>query len=264
MQNVLKICTVLLVANLSLCAAEASNEISISYVGMSMDYREYDRSDNILDSEMSELDEIKGIEIGIKHFFNHQTSSYDEINFNYMNISGPTEYVGSILGSGQPYGSLISRTENDILDVDIGFKRHHIVQDNLELYYGLSIGYRLWERALSAFQVEDYYWYSLRPSIGGKYEVFDKITIGANIEYQYGLDPVMKLSNPSLEFDLGAANIIEVSIPIKYEYSQTITFLLEPVYQYQDIVESNVVSGFYEPKSTAKNEYLKMGIVFKF
>ncbi len=66
------------------------------------------------------------------------------------------------------------------------------------------------------------------------------------------------------EFTLGGADIIELSLPISYKYNEKLDMFFEYVYQKQTIEKSNVVSGYVEPDSTAKNQYLKAGFAFKF
>lgn len=92
----------------------------------------------------------------------------------------------------------------------------------------------------------------------------EKLYLGVFVEYQYGFDTKMTSSNPNLDFTLGGADIWEFSIPITYDYSQNIDFFFEATFQKQTIIESDVNSGYYEPESTAYNDYLKLGFEVKF
>ncbi|MDB2562067.1 DUF481 domain-containing protein [Sulfurimonas sp.] len=264
MQNVIKVIILVFVLSLSIQAKENRLSTSVALVGMSMDYREYDFSGNILDSEMSGFTDIMGVDMGLQFLLNETSSSYIKLETNLMTIGGYTDYVGSLLGSGQPYGSYVSRTVNNIIDVDINVKMQQKITDSFELQYALGLGYRYWERSLSSTQIEIYEWYSLRTMLGAHYKLSKKLKIGAEIEYQYGFNETMSASNLGSNFDLGGADIMKISIPLVYSYSDKLDFLASAVYEEQTIEHSNVINGFYEPDSTAKNQYIKIGVDFKY
>ena len=250
------------ISNIS--AKESHMTASVAMVGMSMDYREYDKSGSILDSEESPYTDITGAEMSLGYVFDKDTSAYSHLKLNLLLLSGETKYVGSLLGSGNPYGSYVGKTQNIILDTDVSFVHTNIYKNIFELSYGLGLGYREWERALSASQIEVYSWYYVKPIIGVSVKVADRVKLGANIEYQHGFDTVMTSSNPKLDFTLGGANIWEFSFPISYNYNENLDFFFEATLTKQTIIESNVNSGYYEPDSTAYNNYLKFGTSFKF
>ena len=250
------------ISNIS--AKESLMTASVAMVGMSMDYREYDKTGAILDSEESPYTDITGAEMSLGYVFNKDMSAYSHIKLNLMLLSGETKYIGSYIGSGQPYGSVVSKTQNIILDTDVSFIHTNIYNSIFEFSYGLGLGYREWERALSASQVEVYKWYYFKPIVGVSVKVADRVKLGANIEYQHGFDTVMTSSNPKLDFTLGGANIWELSVPISYNYNENMDLFFEATLTKQTIIESKVNSGYYEPDSTAYNNYLKFGVAFKF
>ncbi|EDZ62662.1 hypothetical protein SMGD1_2580 [Sulfurimonas gotlandica GD1] len=250
------------ISNIS--AKESYMTASVAMVGMSMDYREYNKAGAILDSEESPYTDITGAEMSFGYVFDKDISAYSYIKLNLLLLSGETKYVGSYLGSGQPYGSVVSKTQNTILDTDVSFVHTNILKNNFEFSYGFGLGYREWERALSASQIEVYKWYYLKPIVGVSVMVSDRVKVGANIEYQHGFDTIMTSSNPKLDFTLGGANIWELSVPISYVYNKNMDIFFEATFSKQTIIESNVNSGYYEPDSTAYNNYLKFGVAFKF
>ncbi len=239
-------------------------------VGMSMDYREYDINGQILDSEESEYGDITGTEISLGYLFDKDESAYSHVKINLLSLSGETKYIGSLLSGGGPYGSVVSTTQNAIIDTDVSYIHTNIYNNIFEFSYGIGLGYREWERALSASQVEVYKWYYLKPVIGMSAMLSDRVKLAANIEYQHGFDTVMTSSNPELDFTLGGATIWELSIPITYSYNKNIDLFFEATFQKQVIVASgaeyDALSGkyYYEPDSTAYNNYLKFGVAFNF
>jgi len=239
-------------------------EYQLSLVGMSMDYREYDRAGVILDSEASEFSDISGAEVSYRFYLN------DENCFEaaFLGISGETKYVGAYIGSGLPYGSVVSTTQNTIYDVSFGYHGKKELQKGFALLGGLSLGYRFWERELSVTQIEDYYWLSLRANAGVGYS-YKNFSIAVKGEYQYGIDPQMSASGFSEDFQLASANIIKATVPIQYSITDHIALSCEYVYEYQKIEESNIVfdargNGYLEPDSNAYNQYVKFGVILKY
>ncbi|MDF1875882.1 hypothetical protein JHD48_09055 [Sulfurimonas sp. SAG-AH-194-I05] len=270
MQNVIKFVVVLFITIGSLSAqnkvynSKSNFTLSTSLVGMSMDYREYDDANLILDSEKSGYSDLNGFELGLDYVFRKTPSSHMRINANLMMLQGSTQYVGSILGSGNPYGSFLSVTENKLVDYEVSFKHNLMITNALELGYGIGIGHRVWDRGLSATQLEIYTWNSIRTELFANYNVTSRLKLGVAYEYQFGMNTEMSLSSPSLNFTLGGADISQISIPVRFAYTNRIDFFAAMTFEKQEIKKSNTVGGFLEPKSTAKNKFIRVGVDFKF
>jgi len=250
---------------ISLLIAETKMEYTVSYVGMNMDYKEYDRTGVLLDSEDSAYSDITGVEFSYGYILDKNS----QIDLSIMSLSGKSDYIGSYLGSNDPYGSLESTTWNEIRDIYIGYSAKNFSRDlGFVLLGNIGFGYRYWERQLSRVQIEEYEWYSIRLGIGAQYQYRD-FTIAIRGEYQYGIDPTMTATGIDEEFHLNSANIMELSIPLRYEINETFALKCTYVFTRQEIKESNVVFddtgyGYVEPDSTAYNQYLKIGIIFKY
>jgi hypothetical protein len=244
--------------------AETKMEYKISLIGMNMDYREYDSSGNIFDSEKSSYSDITGSEFEYSYFLDRNS----HIDLNVMGVMGDTEYVGAYLGSEDGYGSVVSTTSNTIYDVSLGYNTKNMSDINIMFLGGIGVGYRYWQRELSASQIEEYYWYSLRANAGMQFKYSD-ITTSIIAEYQYGIDPKMRATGIAEDFELSSANIVKISVPIRYTVNQYFDFTCAYVFEYQKIEESNVVydstaTGYVEPDSKAYNQYIKVGMVFKY
>lgn len=249
-------------------AKEIPLSASVSFIGMNMDYREYDLNGNILDSEDSSYLEMGGVEVSFAYRLSEDSLSSSEVKLNGMILGGATKYTGSYINSGLPYGSVVSTTANKIIDTDIVYKRNSHFKNQISLSYGIGIGYRKWKRSLSVSQVEVYSWYSFRPVLGISY-IREKLNFGISIEYQFGFDAKMSASDLNHTFRLGSADILELSFPVSYIYDENIDFFFEVVLQKQSIIESdklyiNSTSYYYEPESTAYNSYIKFGAGYKF
>jgi len=241
--------------------------VSVSLVSMGMDYTEYNLDGNFLDSENSSYLELGGVETSLGYTISEDLYSSSEIIFNLMIVAGETAYNGSYIESGLP---AVSTTLNTIIDKDISYKQSRVLNSELEISYGIGLGHRYWERILNVSQVEEYTWYSIRPMLGISTINEDRLNLGIFIEYQYGFNTKMSASNLNHTFTLGGADILEVSFPVNYSYSQRVDLFFEATLQKQMITESDrLYTGngdeyWCEPESTAYNSYLKFGIEYDF
>lgn len=271
------IITLILLSSVS-HAKESEFLFSSALVGMSMDYREYDGKGEILDSEKSSLSEMMGLEFRLAYRQVQESKNFTEIGINLIILGGETQYIGGVYNSVTkifgPYGSYIGKSYNVIYDTCLDYKFTH-VNNNLDINYGLGLGYRSWRRELSANQIEVYSWYSLRPHVGLVYNI-DKFSIGIETEYQYGINPEMPIlansENPETTFILGSANILQLSMPLTYSLNTQLDLFAVYTFQHQ-IIEASEPKNYildgntesvYEPDSKANNQYLKFGATFKF
>jgi opacity protein-like surface antigen len=252
---------------LSVLASSAlAYDIKVGVRTMAMDYSEYKQTDgSLLDTEESGLDPMMGgLELSIAKAFSKNESGYTKVEFNTGYVYGNSDYIGSVLGSGNPYGSLRSKTLNTIIDTDLAVKEYSDL-DGYDLYVGASIGYRFWKRELSVNQVEDYKWFYAKAMIGGTNEINSEWSIGLEAYYKYAINPIMTASNDPEDFELGGVNTVGLTIPITYKYSEKMSFYVDNVIEQQKIKESTVnTSGLLEPRSTSNDYYLKMGVIFKY
>jgi len=282
MQNGLKVFITFLVTSIIITAATAKEsgfELSTSLVSMSMDYREYDDNNAILDSETSTFTEMAGPELRLEYTHAHHKKSYSSIGVSMAYLSGTTEYKGARLDpvtlTYGAYGSYVGTTKNIILDTSVDYKFTHTYKHGLEFGYGVGVGYRSWRRELSPSQVEVYAWPSIRPNLAIIYSK-NWFEVGTTLEYQYAINPEMTVlkdsENPDTILHLGSANILQISVPIKFILTNYLTLFMENSYQYQVIEKSDSAAYVYnsatvsisEPKSTANNLYTKFGVIFKF
>ena len=252
----------------SVVFAKVSIEYAVNIVGMSMEYKEY-KDGVLLNGEDSGYTDLAGAEFNYDYKIQTKdTNEYNAISLNLMTLGGETVYTGSYLGSNLGYGSLVSITSNKIYDLEIGFAHAYQQISSFDIRVALGVGYRFWRRELSAQQIEDYEWFSLRPSISFSYK-YNNFCIIPKIEYQYGLQPRMRATGIKDEFKLGSANIMEFSLPLEYALNKHFSLRGAYIYQYQKIQESNVVydnsgMGYFEPQSKAYNQYIKFGFLFKY
>jgi hypothetical protein len=239
-------------------------EYQVSLIGMNMDYREYDSHGDILDSEKSTFSKMAGAEFGYKFLFYNNTN----LDFKVTTIAGETDYVGSYLNSDDGYGSLKSTTSNVIEDISLLYNSKSRVDRNINFVVGAGLGYRYWQRKLSSIQIEEYTWFSLRAKAGVEFS-YENVTTSLIAQYEYGIKPEMTASGFNETFKLSSADIAKLMLPIRVTVNEHFDLTCTYVFEYQKIKESNVVYdanniGYLEPDSTAYNQYIKVGIVFKY
>jgi len=256
---------ILILLSTTLFAKDKEYQLSLSAVGMSMDYSEYLDNGELYNTEKSALNDILGLELKLKMITKLEDEKYSEVGVSLMSVEGKTQYTGGIIGSGLGYGSYVGTTYNSILDMKIVYQHRQILKNNLEFTYGIGFGYREWSRALSSTQIEIYSWFSLRPKVGLLYRYKD-FSVAPSLEYQYGIFPEMSfdMNGRAIILNLGGANISKFTLPLKYKYSRKLNIFIEYQYERQIIDESNIVDGWLEPRSEAYNQYIKFGAEFKF
>jgi len=267
---------ILLFFSTVLYAQKASFSSSVSVVGMSMDYREYDEDNILLDSEESSFYELMGTEFEFAYNIKHDNNDSSSINFNFLILFGITSYIGSLQGSNLGYASYVSKTVNVIMDTEIRYKYSDVIDENFNFLYGVGIGYRSWNRSLSQSQVEIYKWFSIRPSFGVNLKFNNGISLQPSVEYQHGFNTLMYESTYDYNFKLQSANIVKTELVLSYNYSNKINFFTAYEFQKQIIEKSDSIFRFvttssgverheiFEPDSRAKNQYIRFGVLFKY
>ena len=245
--------------------AETKMEYGVSILGMRMDYREYNKQDQLLDSEESNFNDVVGAEFIYRYFLNNNSN----IDVKFLGVDGDTKYTGSYLGASDSYGSVTSSTKNKIYDIALGYNlKKASTFHSISMLGGLGVGYRYWYRELSSIQAEEYSWYSIRGNIGMEYHV-NNFSASFLVEYQYGIKPIMQATGFSDDFKLDSANIIKLSVPLRYNVYKNLDLTCEYIFERQDIKESDAVydnsgNGYVEPDSTAYNQYIKIGMLLKY
>lgn len=245
----------------------SSGSLSIAWSGLAMDYREYDRNlGQILDSEESMPNEMMGVEMKLNLTPLSTKENINHFNIEGLIISGKTLYIGSYLVSSEGYGSLIEHTKNRIIRGRAGYQYEHKAFDLISLVFGGSVGYYEWERELSKYQLETYKWYPIEGRVGLGIDT-KGFSLHGYYSRTYGHKPEMLLKSTGMvdmKFKLGGVYIEEISFPLVVKINEYVGIYSETVFQKQKIVESDIVSTYYEPKSTTKNFYTKLGLIFNF
>jgi len=232
-----------------------------SYLGLTQNYKEYDTSDSILDSEISKNLGLNGIKIGINYDFFKYRNIHNYIGINYYKVEGNTEYKGSLLNGNQPYGSIVSISQNKIYEYE-GLIKSEIFLHNFSIFSEFSFGNRYWKRTLSSIQEEDYEWYFLKAKLGTKINIYKNFFIGLNTDYKYAIKPTMKFD--SLSFNLNNVYSYSIGIPLILSVNDKLSFNIENKYENIHIFDSDYNQGYYEPRSTTHNIYTKIGMNYKF
>jgi len=220
-----------------------------------MDYREIVNG-GVIDKDSTKFGQLNGIGVEYMKFS----------NVDYMLRA---EYAyGSSLYEGQTWGGTpISHTQNGVYIL------------NLEAAAGkrsffFTLGYREWNRGCSDSSGdydEKYYW----PYFGVMYYyrfVSDNFAFTPKFSYQQAISPKLKVylgNAPTL--DLGSTSGMYIDLPVYFK-THNVTWFVFYRYQYWHINRSNSAllktSSFstyiYEPESITQNQYVGVGVTYKF
>lgn len=228
----------------------------LNLVNMHIDYREYSFSNELIDSEKS-----KSL-IGLEGIFTDTYLDGTYFRYNLSFLNGNTKYIGSYLNDpNSEYGSLISTTFNYFIDESIEYGVKFSLNKDFNLFTGVKIGGHLWIRGLSKNQIEYYYWMYIEPLLELEYMLNKNINIGLKLIKPQNIFTKMYADNLNTTFTLGGVNTYGFAIPIKIKIDNN-NYNFEIKYEKQEIIESNIVGGYYEPKSTSEQVYIKLNIIF--
>ena len=214
-------------------------------------YKEYIKG-KIIDKDYNALFDMSGI--GIK-----LTKSFFKASIEYA-------YGNAIYDGADQNNQKIKAKENDV----------YIINALISLGDPLSIdlGYRFWNRGKSAYEGdygEEYYWSYVGLSLNYKF-YFCNFIFEPTFSYQYAIDPKLKIllgNNPTL--DLGDTRGYKIELPFYYKINNIDIFGFYR-YQYWHINKSNVYLlrvenqsfPIFEPESKTKNQYIGVGLSYKF
>ncbi len=240
--------------------------------GMSMEYKEYGTDGTLLDSEEATLGDIGGVDVGAGYTYSHENGFYSVFEFDYQKVSGSTTYKGSRLGSGDPYGSVISTTQNRLKDLRFMFKELYALNSFVTLKAGVGYGHHSWERELSVIQLETYSWDYLRVVAGGafRFDSASKLSFDVFAAYEYAFLPIMStdINGVDADFELGGVQCYEIDLYAMYDLGRGFYLVGGFILKQQDITESNVVTtglgSYYEPQSKDNQQFYKLGITYRF
>jgi hypothetical protein len=255
----------LLCGSLSAGEKTADYILDLEYQQTHFDYREYASNDGrILDSE--EAEGLKGFGINFKAKTGKGSfgGNVNYLGLAYAHASGETDYIGSYLDGN--YGDVLSVTQNKMDDLSLMVTEERI-SNAYDLWLGLGVGYRRWERTLTTNQNEIYQWWYWKAEAGAEVHYNKNISIGLVGIYKRAIAPEMVAEFTGYEkmtFDLGGVSGYVVKIPLSYDVNSQFSVYTQYEYEMFDIEKSNVVNGFIEPDSTTENDKWTIGVRTKF
>lgn len=257
--------SLLLIPILSAVSLYGSNySVLISADTTQFDYAETDSNGDLLDTEKADFGEINGLSVSLNPRYNgfYFTASY---------AKGDTDYVGSLIGSGLPYGSYRGTTTNEIEEYTFGYKATALLDPHgtWEMPVTLGVGYRRWLRQLhsspgvSGYD-ELYDWGYYDAGIGLHYNFSSKMSLGADANYRKAFNAQMYENWHGYTFNLKNVYGYKITVPFELKLNQTLSTFIAYTYEFWNIGASNVIGGYYEPDSETKNQTLSLGVKYYF
>ena len=247
----------LLIALLGASSIYASDySISVSADTTKFDYAETDSSGSLLDTEQADFANVSGLTVTIE-------PRYEGLYFSAAYATGNTDYVGSLLHSGNPYGSYKSTTLNEISDYNFGYKATASDPHGAwEIPVTLGIGYRRWLRQIGYDELYEWGYYNV--GIGLHYRMSSTMMIGADASYRKAFNAQMYENLNGYTYNLNNVYGYKITVPFEVKLSQTLSTFIAYNYEFWNIDKSNTINGFYEPDSETNNETLSFGLKLNF
>lgn len=231
--------------------------LSLSADTTNFDYAETDNSGRLLDTERADFGKVNGFTISLN-------PRHNGFYLGMTYARGNTDYVGSLLGSGDPYGSYVGITLNEVNDYTLGYKTtvRLDTRSEWEMPVTVGVGYRRWLRQLGYDELYDWGYYDV--GIGLHYAPSSTMSIGVDAAYRTAFNAQMYENLHGSTFDLKNVHGYKITVPFEVAISPTLSTFVSYNYEYWNIGASNVIGGYYEPDSETKNETLSIGLKFRF
>lgn len=257
--------SILLIPILSAAALYGSDYfLSVSADTTKFDYAETDSNGDLLDTERADFGNIYGFTLSLQ-------PRYYGFYLNASYAKGDTDYVGSLVGSGDPYGSYRTITTNELEDYTFGYKSTAFLDpsNKIEMPIIVGIGYRRWLRQLhgspgvaSVDELYDWGYYTI--GTGLHFRLSNTVVIGADAEYRKAFSAQMYENYHGYTFDLKNVHGYKITVPFEIVHTPRLSTFISYNYEYWNIGASNEINTWYEPDSETKNQTLSFGLKFKF
>jgi len=256
----------LIIASLIGVGLYASTNVELMYSALKFNYKEYSGS-GVMDEEKSKFNDLKGINLLISQDINKF-----KLTFNVEYNKGSTKYT-DFTWDGTP----LQLTENNAYLYNARFIGGYLLgMDETRLGYGKvyldgGLGYRFWNRGKSNYAGdydEKYKWKYWLIGININ-ENFNKFNFDLNFYYHKAIQPKMNADlYGGTDFKLGTTKGYRIEIPIRYNLAKNYGIMFKYIYDYWKINQSETVTkdgvSMYEPDSKTKNQYMDIGLFYKF
>jgi opacity protein-like surface antigen len=250
----------------SLASTLSATEIVAKVSSVKFDYMEIGDAGQNLDSEKAKLGKINGFEIEARSngYVSTDTRFYQDGGISYH--SGDTEYVGSYQGGN--YGDVTNTTKNKLIEASYKLGLAIDIIDNASIGAHVGVGTRIWDRELDDENKEVYTWSNWIVGTKADWRATKELIISATADYQKAVNQKMYSSYLGETFNLGDTSGYKLGLHANYKLSQNLSVETDYVYDYWKINKSNTVdiggAVAWEPDSKTKNQYLKLGLAYKF
>lgn len=244
--------------------AAANNQVAVHAISTLMDYTEigngaYGTSTGILDTEKGRL---PGASLSITHM-DGDTGLYLSTEAAYAR--GFTDYTGSPLGGGMPYGSLQGSSTASLIDLKGGVGIGLRAGDSVMFTPYAELAWHLWDRGVN--RGETYTYYHAGAGLLGQYTPSESWVISAHLLLGRTFDPYIEV-NGYFSGPLGDTAYSNAGVAADYALTRQVHALLSVettrfrfgMSEYYRIGTGTV----WEPDSESRYTLLKLGLGYTF
>ena len=190
----------------------------------------------------------------------------DYFKAQYSHNEGSTNYVGSYIGGGLPYGSVTTSSTAKIDDYSLTYGKGFNLGSQAMVTPYLQYGYHEWKRGLADGNQETYSnnYYGAGAKV--QYAPIEKLVLGAN--YFSGRTMQSKIStNQSVFPGESLGNSAQTSYGFSVDYAISKDFHANLGYEHTQFkygASPLYGTGFFEPNSTTKQNTVSLGFGYAF
>jgi opacity protein-like surface antigen len=235
-----------IVAIASLTSTLSATEIVGKVSSVKLDYKESGTAGQKLDEE-ARFGKINGFEIESRSndYLSTNTRLYQDGTISYN--SGDTDTArDKLIEASYKLGAAINIIDNASIGAHVG------------------IGMRAWDRKLDNGNEEVHSWSNWIVGTKADWKATKELIVSATADYQKAVNPKTYSSVAGEKFNLGDTSGYKLGLHANYKLSQNLSVETDYVYDYWKINKSNTVNSMYVPDSKTKNQYLKLGLAYKF
>lgn len=243
---------------------DVNNQVAVYFLSTNFDYKEYVGGE-LVDKE---TDWVHGGAISASLMRNWVVDNfylYGQLSFN----SGETKYTGAYWGD--PYGSLVTKSDADVWDLDFRVGKGFQLQQNFMVTPYLGLGWHEWDRGVNEGELYSHNYVGAGLLV--QFSPIDRFVVSASGLIGKTYNSEIDIAGPlGFKDALGDSTIYKLELSGDYALTRSLHLKAGVEYVDFDYGESDVhyftdgvnVIGVYEPDSETSNLTVKAGVGYTF
>lgn len=233
---------------------ESNNQVGVQFVTTHFNYKE------VYEGVLRDTEKgwVPGIGVSLSLMKNWGIENlYLNARLSYQ--SGETEYKGSYLNSNAGYGSVVDKSDADVLDLDFRLGKGFALKRDFMLTPFLGLGYHEWDRGVNEGELYSHGYYGVGLLV--QYSPTGKLVLSADAMIGKTFNSYIDVAGADgFAGDLGNSTIYKLGLGADYALSRRMHLTGGLEYTHFSYGESAVYHGYFEPPSKTSNVTAKVGV----